>query len=129
MYGGVGYAGTWRCVCWNARFSLDYFARSFAPEPDNFCVAVLDTAGNLILRIGRPGNVEDGKPLVPDPVIKEARSIGGDETAIMHACYVAVDTDKRLFIEDAGNRRIASVRLGYATEERIALKDVPDRRK
>jgi hypothetical protein len=127
MYGGVGYAGTWRCTCWNARFSLDYFARSFAPEPDNFCVAVLDTAGNVILRIGRPGNVEDGKPLIADPAVKEPRSIGGDETAIMHACYVAVDTDKRLFIEDTGNRRIASVKLGYATEQRIPLNDVPDR--
>jgi sugar lactone lactonase YvrE len=123
LYGGVGYAGTMRCTCWNARFSLDYYARSFAPEPDRFSVAVLDTNGNLILRLGKCGNVDDGKPLIADPAIKEPRSIGGDETAIMHACYVAVDTDKRLFIEDAGNRRIASVKLDYHRTETVPLGD------
>jgi hypothetical protein len=126
MFGGVGYAGTWRCTCWNSRFSLDYYARSFAPEPDRFSVAVLDTAGNLILRIGKPGNVDDGVPIIPDPIIKTPRSIGGDETAIMHACYVAVETDRRLLIEDAGNRRITSVKIQYTTNEIIALKEIPD---
>ena len=95
-------------------------------EPDHFSVAVLDTAGNLILRIGKYGNVEDGQPLLPDPVLTAARASGGDETALMHACYVGVHSDKRLFIADAGNRRIASVKLGYHTEEKFALKDVPD---
>ena len=128
MYGGVGYSGTGRCVCWNARFALDYFARSFAPEPDRFTVAVLDTNGNLIMRIGKYGNLDDGKPLVPDPAIKQTCSIGGDEVAIMHSCYVGVHSDKRLFIADVGNRRIASVKLGYHTEEKVALKDVPDRK-
>ena len=71
-------------------------------------------------------NLDDGKPLVPDPAIKEPRSIGRDEVTLMHACYVGVQSDKRLFVADAGNRRIASVKLGYALEERIPLKDVPD---
>jgi hypothetical protein len=44
----------------------------------------------------------------------------------MHSCYVAVDTDRRLFIADAGNRRIASVKLDYQATARVALKDVPD---
>lgn len=120
FYGGVGYAGG-RCICWNARFALDYLARSFVPEPDHFSVAVLDTNGNLILRIGQYGNVEDGKPITQDKVIKESRSIGGDETAIMHACYVAAETDRRLFIADAGNRRILSVKMDYHKEEKIPL--------
>ena len=118
LYGGVGFAGG-RCTCHNARCALDYFARSFAPEPDHFSVAVLDTAGNLILRLGRPGNVEDGQPLVPDPAAPAARSIGGDETAILHSCYVAVDTDRRLFIVDEGQRRISSVKLDYHTVEKL----------
>jgi len=53
------------CACWFSRFSLDLFARSIAPEPDQFRVAVVDSAGNLILRIGQYGNVDDGKPLIP----------------------------------------------------------------
>ena len=51
------------CQCWNSRFDLDLFARSFAPEWDRFRIAVLDTNGNLITRIGTYGNVDDGVPL------------------------------------------------------------------
>ena len=132
FYGGVGYGGfnTARagggCACWNARFCLDYFARSFAPEVDHFSVAVLDTNGNLILRVGKYGNADDGMPLVRDGGPANPRSLGGDEVALFHAAYVASFTDRRLFIADAGNGRIVSVKLGYHAEERIALKDVPD---
>ena len=91
------------------------------PEPDRYAVAVLDTNGNLIMRLGRYGNVEDGKPLIPDSRDGETRAIGGDEIALMHACYVGVQSDRRLFVADIGNRRILSVRLGYHTEERIPL--------
>ncbi len=142
FYGGVGYAGFNRaaavigggCVCWNFRSAFDYFERSFLPELDHFSVAVLDPAGNLILRVGRYGNVDDGVPLVkegpssgpgqaspPNP-----RSIGGDETAFIRPAYLATHTDRRLFVADHGNARIASVRLGYHAEETVALKTVPD---
>jgi hypothetical protein len=97
---------------------------------------VLDSAGNLILRIGKYGNVDDGRPLVAaersnrsDASDKsDGRPIGGDEVALMHACYVAADTDRRLFIADAGNARILSVRLDYHATERVALKGLPERR-
>jgi len=146
FYGGVGYAGknaAWAsggCCCWNARFDLDYFARSFAPEPRHFSVAVLDANGNLILRVGSYGNVDDGRPcgtpwqnaqkrsagsLPGEP--PNQRSIGGDEVGLFHACYVATDTDRRLFIADAGNARIISVKLGYHATESVALKDVAGR--
>ncbi|MCK6472088.1 MAG: hypothetical protein L6R28_10110 [Planctomycetes bacterium] len=115
LYGGVGYSGG-RCTCWNSRFALDFYARSIAPEPSHFSVAVLDTAGNVMVRIGRPGNVEDGRPLVADHALPAAHGIGGDETALLHACYVAVDTD----------RRIACVKVDCQTHSKVSLKDVPD---
>jgi hypothetical protein len=163
FYGGVGFAGKnsaragGGCDCYNARFALDYFARSFAPEVGHYSVAVLDTSGNLILRVGRYGNVDDGRPLVADGGPPSPRSIGGlarpvqsaasstrqvrgrgqssvvrqptapppaDEVALFHAQYLATDTDKRLFIADAGNARIVSVKLDYHATERVALKDV-----
>lgn len=126
LYGGVGYGGFnsgkggGGCACWHARFALDYFGRSFAPEVDHFTVAVLDTAGNLVLRVGQYGNVDDGLPLVSHPQI-HSRSIGGDETALFHAAYVATQTDRRLFISDAGNGRIASVKLNYHTTKTLAV--------
>jgi hypothetical protein len=155
-YGGVGFAAfnTSYCGCWFSRFTLDYFARSIAPEPHQYGVAVLDANGNLILRIGRCGNVDDGLPLVnaergrrnaegearneeeksrsasvPSSEIRVPRSIGGDEVALFHACYVATHTDRRIFISDTGNSRILSVKLGYHTEQKVPLKDVPEMKK
>jgi hypothetical protein len=128
FYGGVGFCLPKGCVCANTRFSKDYFNRSFAPEPQNYSVAVIDSSGNLILRIGKYGNVEDGKPLIAEGGPKDTRSIGGDEVGLFYACYVASHTDKRLFIADAGNTRILSVKLGYNTEEKILLKNVIDKK-
>ncbi|KKM06888.1 hypothetical protein LCGC14_1739490, partial [marine sediment metagenome] len=133
MYGGVGFAGFnmlghgGGCACWFSRFTLDYFARSIAPEPHQYRVAVLDSNGNLILRIGRYGNVDDGRPLVAAGGPANTRSIGGDEVALVHACFVGTHTDRRIFIADLGNARIVSVKLDYHASEKIPLKDVTDR--
>jgi hypothetical protein len=134
LYGGVGFAGDLGfaavpCSCANMRFALDYFGRCFAPETDHYSIAVLDTGGNLILRVGRYGNADDGVPLQPDPrrtAEAAPRSIGGDEVALFHACYLATESDRRLFVADGGNGRILAVRLGYHTEERILLGTIPD---
>lgn len=129
MYAGVGWGGhnySSGCSCPNARFALDDFARSFTPEVDRYNVGVLDSNGNLILRVGRYGNVDDGMPLVKDGGPPNPHSVGGDETSILFAPYVATHTDRRLFIADPGNARIASVKLDYHTNSVISLKDVPD---
>jgi hypothetical protein len=131
LMGGVGWGGKNRgngCACWNCRFALDHFARSFAPEMNRYSVAVLDSAGNVILRIGQYGNVDDGVPLVPHSELRTAHSIGGDEAALFYAPYVATHTDRRLFIADPGNGRILSVRLDYYTTETVSLRNVRDGR-
>ncbi|MCG3178015.1 MAG: hypothetical protein BIFFINMI_00338 [Phycisphaerae bacterium] len=125
FFGGVGFCVPGGCVCWNCRFDVDYFNRTFAPEPLSYSVAVLDSNGNVILRVGRYGNVDDGRPLISAGGPPTTRSIGGDETALFHACYVASDTDRRLFIADAGNARILSVQLDYHASERVPLHDAP----
>ncbi|MCG3180236.1 MAG: hypothetical protein BIFFINMI_02594 [Phycisphaerae bacterium] len=124
LYGGVGFGGKNMgvgCACWNFRFAHDYFDRSFAPEMDRYSVAVLDSAGNMVMRIGRYGNVDDGKPLNPTGGPPTTRPIGGDEVALMHGAYLATDTDRRLFIADPGNGRVLSVKLEYHTNELVNL--------
>ncbi|MEX0701202.1 MAG: hypothetical protein WD069_03825 [Planctomycetales bacterium] len=114
-YGGVGYGGQGgSCVCWHARFQLDHLGRSFVPELLRFNVAVLDSAGNLIVRVGRYGNADSAGPdsLVP---------LGGDGVGLFHPAYVGVDTDRRLFIHDGGNARIVAVKLGYHASETVKL--------
>ena len=80
---------------------------------------MLDSSGNLILRVGQYGNVDSAGPksLVP---------LGGDEVGLMHACYVDTHTDRRLFIADAGNQRVSSVLLEYHANELIPLHTVPE---
>ena len=129
MQPGVGFGSSisTACACWNNRSAFDYYARSFLPEVDRYSVGIMDSAGNLVTRFGAYGNVDDGVPLLSgDDTPPNPRSIGGDETALKHAPYLAVHTDNRLFAADPGNARIVSVRLGYHAEETVALKDVPD---
>jgi len=130
MQGGVGMDGkqlgsaSRNCHCEaNSRPALDYFARSFLPEIERSTVVVLDTNGNLILRIGRYGNVDDGVPLVLEGGPKTPRSIGGDEVALFWGHCVATHTDRRLFIADPGNARVLSVKLGYYAEQNVSLTD------
>ncbi len=135
LYGGVGYGGFQSskggggCACWNARAGLDLFARSFAAELNRFRVAVLDSNGNLILRIGKYGNVDDGLPLIPEGGPARPRAVGGDEVALCQPRYLATHTDRHLFIADYGNYRILSVKLGYHQEIKMALKSDSDRSK
>jgi hypothetical protein len=140
MFGAAGWFGfnTARvgggCDCWHSRFCLDYLNRSFVPETERYSVAVLDSNGNVIVRIGQYGNVDDGVGLVKEDAAPNAKSLAAagrgdapcDEVGLIHPAYVGVQTDRRLFIHDAGNSRIASVKLNYHTDEKVALKDVKD---
>jgi hypothetical protein len=127
LYPGVGFchpAGS-PCECMNARFAVDHFGRAFAPEFARQQVAVLDTAGNLVLHVGRYGNIDDGVPLFANPNRDKRyppRSIGGDEVALAYANYVATHSDRRLFIYDGANDCVRSVKLDYHTTETVALK-------
>lgn len=121
-YGWASAGSTNHCWCRHGQFKVDYFGRSFVPESDRYSVAVLDTSGQLIMRIGRCGNVDDGKPLIPSKNGAVHRSIGGDEVALFDAHYVNTQTDKRLFIGDMGNGRVLSVKLDYHVSERLPLK-------
>jgi hypothetical protein len=126
FYGGAGHWGT-GCICWHSRFTMDYFDRSYVPEPDLFSVAVLDSAGNLILRVGQYGNADDGVPMRPGRATPVTRNrLGSDEVAVFYPAFVGADTDRRLFIADVGNLHISSVKLGYHATEKIHLRNVPD---
>ena len=110
-------ANVFPCLCWNGRMAIDHFGRSFVPQHLRDQVAVVDTNGNLVIQVGRYGNIDDGKPLVvcEDRRAVPPRSIGGDEVSLCYANYVGTHSDRRLFIYDGMNDCIRSVKLGYHT--------------
>lgn len=117
FYGAVGFAGKNAgvgCACFNARMTFDYLNRSFVPELERYSVAVLDSAGNLICRIGKYGNANSQGP-------KSAEPLGGDEVGLVHGAYLATLTDKKLYIADQANSRIVSVNLNYHVNKIISL--------
>jgi hypothetical protein len=126
MLEGVGGTAGLICACHceaNSSMALDSFGRSFVPAFHRFDVAVVDPAGNTVVRIGRYGNVEDGLPLVKDGGPANAHSIGGDEVSFVSPKWLAVQSDRRLFVVDRGNYRVACIKLGYHAEEKVTLKD------
>jgi hypothetical protein len=126
FFGGIGFGGknNSTCHCPNFSSAHDYFARTFAPETGHYSVAVLDPAGNLILRIGRYGNVDQGVPLIEDgPALPNRAKIGGDEVSFFQPLFLATHTDHRVFVSDPGNQRIVSVKLGYHATELLPLRE------
>lgn len=47
------------CTCTGIVFDLDRHDRIYVPDMYRMCVHVLDTSGNLLLRVGRYGNYDD----------------------------------------------------------------------
>lgn len=109
FYAGVGPVVYLGCECPSSRPHLDWFKRSFVPEPYRHSIGVLDTNGNLILHIGRYGNFDSAlgnKSLIP---------VGGDNIGITYARYIG-GTDNYLAFEDWGERLVV-LRLNYHAEE------------
>ncbi len=121
------------CVCMSSRLGVDGFGRVFVPDCFRFQVAMLDTNGNEIARIGSYGNADDGGAR------GEGLGAGGEATPAaggpsarpsplaprpIHFAWPAdVDAaDGLLCVSDSVNRRVAVVRFDWAAEETVALK-------
>jgi hypothetical protein len=98
------------CSCPNSRFYTDWFKRTFVTEAYRHSVGVVDSAGNLVMHIGRYGNADSGRG--PDSPVK----VGGDEIAMAHVMYAAA-TDNYLCLSDMANERVTVLKLGYHAEE------------
>lgn len=96
-FGGVNTMVRGTCFCPQLRFDVDPYGRVFVPEAHRCTVAILDTNGNLIQRIGKYGNADSG-----------------GELALAYCTYLAADARRgRLYLADSGNQRILSVALSY----------------
>ena len=85
---------------------MDPHGRVFVPDAFRFSVNVLDSAGNLILRIGRHGNCDDADPNGP--------------IYFRWPCYVDGAGDK-LFVSDSNSNRVVIIDLKYSVEATVKL--------
>jgi hypothetical protein len=102
------------CMCYQIRAHLDWFKRSYIPERYRHSVGVYDTGGNLVVHVGRYGNIDSGagpKSRVP---------LGGDGVATSSVRHIG-GTDNHLVFDDWAER-VVSVRLGYHAEEEVGIK-------
>ncbi len=103
------------CSCFTARFAVDPFGRIFSPDPFRCCVAVLDTNGNSLKRIGNYGNADDARP---------GRT--GADIVFGWPGFVSYAREK-IYVSDCLNRQVAVIRLDYADSVDVELTAVDGR--
>jgi len=94
------------CLCSGSWLDLDLHDRIFVPDAFRMCVHVLDTEGNLLLRFGRYGNMDDGR--------------GRLAFARPHVVFRG-STDGRIRVMDTQNSRVTILDEVYAAEETVAV--------
>jgi hypothetical protein len=113
LYAGASPIVAGGCSCPNQRLHTDWYKRTYVPEAYRHSIGILDTNGNLIMHLGRYGNLDsaDGpKSKIP---------VGGDEIGITIPRYVS-GTDNYLCFSDLGDR-IMLLRLNYCAEETVGI--------
>jgi hypothetical protein len=103
------------CSCPTQRFHLDWFNRSYVPEAYRHSIGVLDSAGNLVMHLGRYGNYDSGQGR------KSRIPVGGDGIAMIQARFIS-GTDTYLAFTD-WCERIVVLRLGYHQERAVSIRE------
>ncbi len=121
-------AGWGQCTCHGARFDLDAYGRVYAPEVTRFSVKVVDSAGNLLLRVGSYGNADEGLPM--RDAGSGMRDGGASSSGTPHfesrirfgwPAHVAV-TGKAVYVSDMLNRRVVRLTLRPEVEKACPLR-------
>jgi hypothetical protein len=109
---GVSCTNAGGCYCdWpDTHLAVDAADRLFVADVDLHVVKVLDTAGNMIARIGRWGNAET----LPGPDGRAAE-MG------FRLIYCLAAAEDELFVSDKDLRRIAQIRMDYRQSREAPL--------
>jgi hypothetical protein len=114
LYAGASPIVYHSCSCPTMRHHTDWYKRSFVPEAYRHSIGVLDTNGNLIMHIGRYGNLDSGdgpKSKIP---------VGGDGIGIALNRFVS-GTDNYLVFDDHGERLVV-LKLNYHADETVPIR-------
>jgi hypothetical protein len=110
LYAGASPIVSTGCSCPTQRLHTDWYKRTFVPEAYRHSFGVLDTAGKLIMHLGRYGNFDDAQKLKP----------GDADIPISFVRYVSA-TDNFICFEDWGERFMA-LKIAYHAEETVPIR-------
>ncbi|MBA4389165.1 MAG: hypothetical protein C0404_14425, partial [Verrucomicrobia bacterium] len=113
LYAGASPIVYHSCSCPTMRHHTDWYKRTFVPEAYRHSIGVLDSNGNLVLHIGRYGNLDSAsgsQGKIP---------VGGDGVAITFCRFVS-GTDNYLVFEDHGERLVV-LKLNYHAEQTVGI--------
>ncbi len=102
LYAGASPIVPGGCSCPTMRFQTDWYKRTFVPEVYRHSIGVLDSAGNLIMHLGRYGNFDSGADLG------------------MAFVNVVAATDNYLCYPDHGEKLVV-LKLEYHAEETVPV--------
>jgi hypothetical protein len=100
------------CMCLCARGDMDQFGRWFLPDNSAYCVAVVDSAGNLVRRIDFAYGNPDDQPFGQD---------GVTIVPFREPHHVAVSSEA-LYVGDSLNGRVARFTMAYKA---LAVAETP----
>ncbi len=109
MYAGLSPAVKQGCSCPSSRIHLDWYKRTYVPEAYRYSIGILDTNGNLIMHVGRYGNLDDALKMEKgstDIAVNRPRFVGG--------------TDNYMAFDDWGES-LKVLRLEYHAEETAGI--------
>ncbi|MFC1671700.1 hypothetical protein ACFL01_01060 [Planctomycetota bacterium] len=109
MYAGASPIVSNGCSCPTSRFHLDWYKRSWVPEAYRRSIGVVDTAGNLVMHVGRHGNRDDALAMKP----------GSEDVTLTFVRFVS-GTDNYLCLEDNGEG-LTVLKLEYHAEEIVPI--------
>jgi hypothetical protein len=113
LYAGASPITCNTCACPQQRPHTDWYKRTYVPEAYRHSIGIVDTGGNLIMHLGRYGNLDSGdgpKSRIP---------AGGDGIGMFLVRFVS-GTDNYLVFDDYGERLVV-LRLNYHAEETVEI--------
>lgn len=93
------------CSCPSTRIHLDWFKRVYVPEAYRRSIGILDTNGNLIMHLGRYGNLDDAMKMKQ-----------GSDDIVLHLPRYVGGTDNYLAFDDWGES-LKVLKLEYHAQE------------
>ncbi len=113
LYAGASPIVSNSCTCPTMRAHTDWYQRTFVSEAYRHSIGVVDTAGNLIMHVGRYGNFDSWQGA------KSKIAVGGDGIGLLTPRMIS-GTDNYLCFQDWGER-VVVLKLNYHAEQTVSI--------